>query len=116
MKRTSANNVNKLTNYFSKILKKETSDSSNEQDINISTTNTLCDCYSVVFSAFPTSTSDSEKQEHATDGENTSSTNVKYRAARSDQQWLQRKEKHKCNFILSPSLQTSTIHYCYSLQ
>jgi hypothetical protein len=87
--------VNKLTNYFSKIQKKETSDSNSEQDINIPTTNALCDCDSVVSSALPTSTSDSEKPEHATNSENTSSTNENYPAVWSDQQRLERKEKHK---------------------
>jgi hypothetical protein len=87
--------VNRLTNYFSKIQKIEKSDSNSEQDINVPTTNTLCDCDSVVSSAVPTSASDSEKQEHAADGENTSNTNLNFPAVWSDQQWLERKEKHK---------------------
>jgi hypothetical protein len=64
--------VNKPTNYFNNIQKKEISDSNNEQDTNIPTTDAPCDCDSVVSSAVPTSTSNSEKQEHATGDENTS--------------------------------------------
>jgi hypothetical protein len=46
--------MNKLNKNYSKIQKKGKSDSNSEQDINIPTTDTPCDCDSDVFSAVPT--------------------------------------------------------------